>query len=208
MRMLALACLATLVVGTSLADPVEAGRRRRRVAIAAGVVAATTGRPTVVAVAAPRVVAAPIVTPTTYLALTPDLTITEMTTEGDLQCVTVKNIGRTASPETLLQIDFRRVTDRHLVATKKIRVSPLLVNQAIRFRLHALPHGPVQAIATVDPDRQVRETNERNNDLIIEIAGQTPTIEPAPLDDINVWVTPDVLEGEAATGPASNDRQE
>jgi len=209
MKTFALSCLATLVVVTSLAEPVEAGRRRRRrVAIAAGVAAVATSRPRVVAVAAGTVVAAPAVARTTYVVLTPDLTITDISTEGGLQCVTVKNIGQAASPETLLRIDFRRATDRFLVATKKIRVVPLQVNQSIRFRLHALPGGPVHAIAEVDPYHQVAETNEQNNDLTIKIASPPPAIEPALLDDVDIWVAPKGIDRKAAGGPVSNDRQD
>ena len=111
MRMLAITCLATLVVMTSLAEPVEAARRRRRArrtVAAAGVVAVATRRPRAVA---PVIVAAPAVVQRPSVALTPDLTITEIVVEGDLHCITVKNIGQTTSPETRLRIDFRRVVD-------------------------------------------------------------------------------------------------
>jgi hypothetical protein len=193
MKTFSLACLISLVVVTSLSEPAQAGRRaRRRTAIAVGVVAATASRSVVVV--APVVV--PVAAKSKYTSLTPDLTITEMTTEGDSQCVTVKNIGQTTSPKAWLQIDFNRVSDGVLVATKKVRVVALRVNQSIRFRLHALPQGRVEAFAEVDPENLIAELNEQNNDFRVELAPQ----EPAQLEDVEVWVTPNATEGAGEQG--------
>jgi len=74
------------------------------------------------------------------------------------------------------------------LATLVVAVS--LAGQSIRFRLHAIPQGHLQAIARVDPGNRVAETNERNNDLRVEIAARPPTAELAPLDDVDVWVVP------------------
>ena len=184
MRTFSLVCLVTLVAATSIAEPVEAGRRgRRRAAVAVGIVAATARRPVA---AAATVVARP-----TYAVLTPDLTITEMATEDNLQWVTVKNIGQSASPATQLQIDFRRYSDGVLIARKRVRVLALQVNQSLRFRLYALPSGHLNVVARVDPNHQVVELSERNNDLSTERAAHSPAVEPAMLEDVDVWMTPD-----------------
>jgi len=210
MRAFSVVCLVSLVVATSLAEPVEAGRRgRRRAAVAVGIVAATARRP--VAVAA-TVVARPTVARPTYAVLTPmptpDLTITEISTEGHLQCVTVKNIGQATSPETHLQIDFLRFSDGVLVATKRVRVLPLQVNQFVRFRLRSLPGGHVEVVAWVDPDHLVVESNERNNNMRIGIIPPPPVAEPVALEDVEVWIVPEVPRDETGGGPAGNNPQE
>jgi len=201
MRTFYAVCLVSLVSVTTLAEPVEAARRgRRRAAVAVGIVAATTRSPVVVAAA---VSARPVrpVSPT-VVVLRPDLIVTEISTEGDLHCVTVKNIGQVASPATQLQLDFLRLEDGALVATKRIRVLPLQVNQSLRFRLHSLPGGHVEVVAQVDPEHQVAETNEQNNELSIGLAPQPPA-EPAALQDVEVWIVPEVLDENREGDPAS-----
>jgi hypothetical protein len=197
MRIALFACLAALVTWTSLAEPAHAGRRQRRRAAAVGagvgvgVAAATTRRPAVAAAAAPVVVAPAAVTRTVYVSSLPDLTISGMSVEGDLHTVTITNIGRTGSPESELRIDFRRMADGAPVATKLVRVPPLLVNQSLRFRLLALPLGHLRAAGQVDPDNRMAELNEQNNDRVLEIVNQ-PRIAPAPLEDVEVLVAPAV----------------
>ncbi len=206
MRTFSLLCLVSLVAVTSLAEPVEAGRRgRRRAAVAVGIVAATA-RPA--AVVTPRVVAAPAVVRPAYVVLTPDLTVTEISVEGDLHCISVKNIGQVASPETQLQIDFLRLEDGVFLATEKVRVMPLQVNQSLRFRLHALPGGHVEVVAEVDPNHRVAEINEQNNELRLGIAPEPPAAEPVALRDVEVWIVPEAPLEDREGGPAINDRKE
>ena len=211
MRMLSLTFLATLVVVTSLAEPVDAGRRRRRtrrVAAVAGVAAVAAARPrTVVApavVPAPvvvrgaAVVAPPVVVPQTPVALLPDLTVTKISTEAEVHCITVKNVGQAASPETTMRIEFQRSLDGVIIASKEIRVAPLRVNQTVRFRLHLLPPGTSELIATVDPDNKVAEISEQNNDLFFQLAKPQPEVAPAPLEDVDIWVLPPAAAAEPA----------
>jgi len=195
MRTFSIVCLTTLIVVGSLTESAQAGRRgRRRAAIAVGVgvgvVAATARRPVVVAAAAVPVAR------TTRGVLLPDLTITDMSATDEGHCVTVKNIGQVTSPLTQIRIDFRRVTDGVLVATKKVVVRRLLVNQSIRYRLRSVPQDHVQATAHVDPYNRVAELNEKNNDLSLEIVNQPPEL----IEDVDVWVEPQQPNGEGQSG--------
>ncbi len=76
------------------------------------------------------------------------------------------------------------------MATQKGRVSPLLVNQSVRFRLHAFLHGDVRPLAKIDPEHRIAESNERNNSLSIKITSKLRNIEPAALEDVDVWIAP------------------
>ena len=200
MRAFSIYGLTLLGVVIHLSEPAEAGRRgRRRAAAAVGIAAVATRRPVVAgaaAVAKPR-----------RVTMAPDLTITEMSAEGDVHCVTVKNIGQVASPATRLRVDFHSMPDGALIARKELGVLSLLPNQSVRFRLHALPSGHVQVIAQVDPHNRVAETNELNNDLRTDIVTRPP-VAPAPLDDVEVWVVPNVQDVEGEGAPTNNARQE
>jgi subtilase family serine protease len=181
MRTFSIVWLTSLIVVASLAQPAEAGRRGwRRAAVAVGVVAVATSRPVVVAAAVVPVAR------TTSGVLLPDLTITDMSATNEGHCVTVKNIGQVTSPLTQMRIDFCRVTDGVLVATKKVMVRRLLVNQSIRYRLRSVPQDHVQATAHVDPYNRVVELNEKNNDLSLEIFNQPTEL----IEDVDVWVEP------------------
>ena len=97
----------------------------------------------------------------------------------------MKNIGTADSPSTHLKLEFRRVMNGVLVASQKVRVAPLKVNQSLRFQLNALPRGHVQMIAQVDPDQKVPELSEQNNELNADI-----DLQPEELAVVDVWVTP------------------
>ena len=194
MKTYSIICLTTLIFTASMAEPAEAGRRARRrraavavgvgVGVGAGVAAATVRRRPVVAAAAP--VASPVVAAPAPVVLLPDLTVTDIAVTDTGHCITVQNIGQAASPLTHMHIEFRRLADDALLATKLVRVRPLLVNQTIRFRLHAIPPGDVQAIVYVDPDNQVAESNEENNDRTADFITQQPEL----LEDVDVWFEP------------------
>jgi len=136
----------------------------------------------------------------------PDLTVTEIVAEGDLHCLTVKNIGQATSPTTALQLSFRRRSDQRLFAKKRIRVLPIRVHQSIRFRLHGLPQGPVQVIAEVDPDHRVAETDEQNNDLTLTIAGRPPALEPVPPEEIVVDINVDINVDDSVASEVNDGR--
>jgi hypothetical protein len=188
MKSFSILCLATLLIAT-LVRPAEAGRRARRAVAAAVVAAAVSPRPVVAA--------APVVVARKYVvAGRPDLTITEMSSRGDMHTVIVKNIGQRISQQTRLRVDFCQPNDGALVATTTAPVLPLQVNQTVRIRVHWLPIGGLQALAYVDPDSQVIENNESNNNRTILIAGP-PSPQPTPLDDVDVWVRPGSPVGES-----------
>jgi hypothetical protein len=191
----------SLLVGLSMiavlaaAQPAQAGRARRAVRTTA-IVAAATGTAAVVA-AAPRrttvVAAAPVavaVIKPAPVVLAPDLTITDIAAEGDVLCITVKNIGQIASPQTRMRIDLTQVAGGALVTRQFVRVLPLQVNQSVKIRLRSAPIAGVRALAFVDPKNELAELNERNNDLAVMFAAQAvePVIsEPAMLEDVGAW---------------------
>lgn len=220
MKRIVICLLATTVAFASLAEPAQAGRRaRRRAAVITGVATGTAAGAAVVAtrrrstvVAAPVVVArpAPVVAAaarparaTTVVAALPDLTVSDMVVEENRQCITVANIGRASSPESIVRVEFRDLADGALAAATTLRVPPLAINQSVRFRVHALPPGRLQADALVDPEDRIAERDELNNNLVVEAEFLPPPVEPTSLPDVDVYLS---AGGQTAeTLPAGSD---
>jgi hypothetical protein len=188
--------LGSLAVALLMAQPAEAGRRVRRAVRTTAIVAAATGtaavvaaaprRTTVVVAAAPTVVAAAAVRSAPVGA--PDLTITNVVSDGDAMCVTVKNIGTAASPRTRLQVDLTRPGLGPL-AGYDAAVPALAINQAVRLRIRSAPIAGTDADLTVDPRDEVAELDELNNATAITFEAPTP-VEPATLEAEVVWGQP------------------
>ena len=195
-RLMLILIVATVAVAT-LAEPVLAGRRaRRRAAVITGVAAGAGAGAAVAATRRTTVVVAPVVvagrtkaSPASVVAL-PDLTVSDMTVEDHVHCVTIANIGRAAAPASTVLVEFRTVADGALVATTTMRVPPLAVHQSQRFRLHALPVGRLQVTALVDPANRITESDELNNNLVVDVEWLPPMVEPTSLPDVDVDVAP------------------
>jgi hypothetical protein len=188
--------LGALAVALLMAQPAQAGRRVRRAARTTAIVAAATGtaavvaaaprRTTVVVAAAPTVVAATAVRAASVGA--PDLTITEVVSEGDALCVTVTNIGTAASPRARLQVDLNRPGIGPLVGYEA-SVPALAINQTVRMRIRSAPIAGTDAKFTVDPRDEIAELDEHNNATAIAFAAPAPR-EPAMLEAEVVWGQP------------------
>lgn len=186
--------LVALAVASVLqsAKPADAGPRRRALRTTAIVAAATGGAAAVAAaprrrttVVAGAAVVAPVRTRPVAVVGAPDLTITDITAEGDALCVTVKNIGTAASPISRLQIDLIK-PGADFVAGQTLRVVPLAVNQSVRIRVRSAPILGLEAQVRVDPRQELAELNERNNDLAVAFAEQ-PSGAAAVLEAEVVW---------------------
>jgi hypothetical protein len=191
-------CVALVAVMAS-ANQAHAGRRARRAVRTTAIVAAATGGaavvaarprrsavvvaaapvPVVVAAAAPVAVAVP--------AALPDLTVINVAAELDVLCITVRNIGTAASPETRLQLDLAQLSDDASLGGALCRVPPLAVGQSVRIRLRSAPFLGMQATAFVDPAQQVAELDELNNDLAASFVAPEPVAEPPVLEAEAVW---------------------
>ena len=80
--------------------------------------------------------------------------------------IPVKNLGFEISPATKISVAIYNGQNRQLLTTKSLRVAPLKPNQSRRSII--VPPSPGQPIlirAMVDPGNQVKESNERNNQI-------------------------------------------
>jgi hypothetical protein len=188
--------LGSLAVALLMVQPAEAGRRVRRAARTTAIVAAATGtaavvaaaprRTTVVVAAAPTVVAAAAVRVTPVGA--PDLTITDVVSDGGVLCVTVTNIGTASSPRARLQVDLNRPGIGPL-AGYDAAVPALAINQAVRLRIRSAPIAGTDANLTIDPRDEIAELDEHNNATAIAFEAPAPR-EPAILEAEVVWGQP------------------
>lgn len=188
--------LGALAVTLLMVQPAQAGRRVRRAARTTAIVAAATGtaavvaaaprRTTVVVAAAPTVVAATAVRAAPVGA--PDLTITDVVSDGDVLCVTVTNIGTAASPRTRLQVELNRPGSAPLASDDAV-VPALAIKQAVRLRIRSAPFWGTEAEFRVDPRDEVVELDEQNNATAITFAAPTPA-EPATIEAEVEWGQP------------------
>jgi hypothetical protein len=190
-------CVALVAVMVS-ANQAQAGRRARRAVRTTAIVAAATGgaavvaarprRSAVVVAAAPVPVVVAAVAPVAVAApAAPDLTVIDVSAELDVLCITVRNIGTAASPETRLQLDLAQISDGAFFGGALCRVPPLAVGQRVRIRVRSAPFLGMQATAFVDPAQQVAELDELNNDLAASFVAPEPVAEPPVLDAEAVW---------------------
>ena len=120
------------------------------------------------------------------ITASPDLTISEIATVGNVLTFTVKNIGQTASPETRLEVALGEPQSNQLEA-QNVRVLPLQPNQSVRIRINSAPVENIHTQALVDPDHLVAETNEQNNDLSVTLAKESIASEPPTLAEEHNW---------------------
>lgn len=111
-----------------------------------------------------------------------DLTVTNIAVEGSGLCVTVKNVGQTASPETRLEV---AVTKAHAVEidVQNVRILPLLPKQAVKIHFTTAPSADSQVEALVDPDRLLAETSKDNNSFRVVLIDTASADEPPLLTD-------------------------
>lgn len=172
--------LATLLVFDSSA---EAGRRKERRAAkkgGGGIYSGAYQRRTSNSGYAYPVTKASYEQAPTAPEFAPDLTLTEISVEGDALCVTVKNVGHAPSPETRLEVALMELTSDSIEA-QNVRVLPLQPNQSVRIRIRSIPVSNIAVSALVDPDYLVAEYNKNNNDLQLtrpdeSQAGSWPTL--------------------------------
>jgi hypothetical protein len=124
------------------------------------------------------------------LAAAPDLTITKLSAESEALVIVVKNVGRVASPQSVLRAALRDPVDVVLLAAHTCRVPALNVNQSVRIVLRSVPRGEVQVSAIVDPDQTVAESNETNNVLAIRMTTSIRPEQPLQLEAEEVWGEP------------------
>jgi subtilase family serine protease len=111
-----------------------------------------------------------------------DLTVAGIAVEDNALCVTVKNVGHAASPETRLEVVVAKPQAAELEA-QNVRVLPLLPNQAVKIRFAMSPSAGSQVEALVDPDHSLAELSKENNVLRVMLVDSTVANEPPILSD-------------------------
>jgi hypothetical protein len=111
-----------------------------------------------------------------------DLTVADISVEDNVLCVTVKNIGLTATPETRLEIAITSPNTAE-IAVQNVRVLPLLPNQAVKIRFAGVPAAGSEVEVLVDPDRTLTEISKENNAFRVRLVDTAIAEEPPMLTD-------------------------
>jgi hypothetical protein len=122
-------------------------------------------------------------TPTAVAATSErDLTVADIGIEDNVLCVTVKNIGLTATPETRLEVAIASPQAAE-IEVQNVRVLPLLPSQAVKIRFATAPTAGSEVEALVDPDHSLAEISKENNAFRVRLVDTTVANEPPILTD-------------------------
>lgn len=111
-----------------------------------------------------------------------DLTVADIAVEDNVLCVTVRNVGQTASPETRLEVAISN-PQAAAIEAQNVRVLPLVPNQSVKIRFAMLPSAGSQVDALVDPDHSLAEISKENNTFRVMLVDTTVANEPPTLTD-------------------------